>query len=286
MASEKLKKILAMSQNIDKKGNKPSSAPKRTIKAPASLHERINNANKTIANIDEMYNSPYIPTKEEKEAWNCERGRDELNEMANNSVFMEKLNQSKLPAAIVESMRKNPCNYDAAVVDKMMGPENALFKKLNEVYGKEKEEPVRGVKAIQQINEQLETRDKQTNVKENIINEDAVMDNKSCNNVDLSTLEQIIERVIDRKLGELNESISRKMSSTVRSMSITESGNFRFLDNEDNVYECQMKYLGKRKKETSVLACLSLFIRLGRACMHLLFCSLSSLRQQVVHRSL
>ena len=47
----------------------------------------------------------------------------------------------------------------------------------------------------------------------------------------------------------LNESISRKLLSQIRSMSITESGNFRFLDGEDNVYECQMKYIGKRKKK-------------------------------------
>ena len=32
MASEKLQKILEMSKNMDKKGNKPSSAPKRAMK--------------------------------------------------------------------------------------------------------------------------------------------------------------------------------------------------------------------------------------------------------------
>ena len=248
MASEKLQRILAMSQNMDKKGNKPSSAPKRAMKTPTSLHEQINNADTTIANIDKMYNSPYIPTKEEKETWNCERGRDELNEMADSSVFMEKLKQSKLPAAIIESMRQNPCNYDTSVVNTMMGPENALFKKLNEAYAKDKEEPVRGVKAIQQINEQLETRDKQLAEETAQITEDVVHSSYTTS-VDIAALEQVIERVIDKKLNMLNESISRKLPSQIRSMSITESGNFRFLDGEDNVYECQMKYIGKRKKK-------------------------------------
>lgn len=248
MASEKLQKILAMSQNMDKKGNKPSSVPKRAMKSPTSLHEQINTANATIANIDAMYNSPYVPTQEEKESWNCERGRDELNEMADQSVFMEKLKQSKLPAAIIESMRQNPCNLDVSVANTMMGPENALFKKLNEAYAKDKEEPVRGVKAIQQINEQLETRDRQISEETAQVSEDVIR-NSNTSNIDLTLLEQVIERVIDKKLNMLNESISRKLPSQIRSMSITESGNFRFLDGENNVYECQMKYIGKRKKK-------------------------------------
>ena len=248
MASEKLQKILEMSKNMDKKGNKPSSAPKRAMKTPLSLHEQIDNANTMIANIDKMYNSPYIPTKEEKETWNCERGRDELNEMADRSVFMEKLKQSKLPAAIIESMRQNPCNYDTSVVNTMMGPENALFKKLNEAYAKDKDEPVRGVKAIQQINEQLETRDKQIAEETAKVTED-VVHNSFNTNIDITALEQVIERVINKKFNMLNESISRKLPSQIRSMSITESGNFRFLDGEDNVYECQMKYIGNRKKK-------------------------------------
>lgn len=253
MASEKLQKILAMSQNMDKKAKKTpnAGAQQRVIKTPISLHEQISNANKAVENIDKMYNSPYVPTQEEKEAWNTERGREELTEMADNNVFMEKLKHSKLPAAILESMRQNPCNYDASIVNNVMGPENELFKKLNKAYGKDKEEPVRGVKAIQQINEQLASRDKQiaeetaTITDSTILNENIIT---STSNIDLNAIEQIVERVLDRKLNTINESISRKMPSTVRSMSITESGNFRFLDNEDNVYECQMKYLGKRKK--------------------------------------
>lgn len=249
MASEKLQQILAMSNKMDKKGGKATSTQFKPIKATVSLNEKISNANKAIENIDAMYNSPYIPTQEEKEAWNTERGREELTEMANQSVFMEKLKSSHLPAAILESMRQNPCNYDVSVVNKMMGPENALFKKLNEAYGKEKEEPVRGVKAIQQINEQLETRDKQI-IEENVNNEDLIINKTQNTNFSLESLEEMIERVIDRKLNSLNESLIKpNNSSSIKTMSITESGTFRFLDSEDNVYECQMKYLGKRKKK-------------------------------------
>lgn len=249
MANEKLQKILAMSKNMDKKASKLQTQPtqRSVLKTPTSLNEQIANADKAVANIDAMYNSPYIPSKEEKEAWNTEKGREELTEMANSAIFNEKLKHSRLPSAILESMRQNPCNLDATIVNKMLGPENELFKKLNEAYGKEKEEPVRGVKAVQQINEQLEIRDKDKNVEFEEIPYDPQRTGKLNEGLE-SIIEAVVERVIDRKLNSLNESISRH-NPTIKSMSLTESGNFRFLDSEDNVYECSMKYIGKRKKK-------------------------------------
>lgn len=242
MASDKLQKILAISKNMDKQSKKVNNTPTRPIKPSLSLNEQITNADRTIANIDAMYNAPYIPTKEEKQTWNTERGRAELTEMANQSVFMEKLNKSHLPTAILESMRKNPCNYDPSIVNNVMGPENEFFKKLNEAYGKEKEEPMTGVQAVQQINEQLVARGKKN------VEEEVVGDTNTNENVDVSSLEQIVERVIDRKFKQLNESLSMPRMSSIKTMQLTENGCFRFLDSEDNVYECQMKYLGKRKK--------------------------------------
>lgn len=242
MASDKLQKILEMSKNMDKKSMKSSHSLSKNVKQPISLQGQISNADKTIANIDEMFNSPYIPTQEEKEAWNTERGREELTEMSNKDVFLEKLSKSKLPAAIIESMRNNPCNYEASMVDNMMGPENALFKKLNEAYAKDKEAPVSGVKAVQKINEQLDSKDKERKNAENL------SETVQNNDFSLSQIEEIIERVIDKKLNSLNENIQHNQPN-IKTMFLTENGNFRFLDSADNVYECQMKYLGKRKKK-------------------------------------
>jgi hypothetical protein len=244
MASDKLQKILAMSKNMDKQGKKLNQTPKRPMNNTVSLAEQVSNVDKTIANIDAMYNAPYVPTTEEKEAWNTERGREELTALANQDIFMEKLSKSHLPKAILESMRQNPCNFDPSTVNHIMGPENELFKKLNEKFAKEKEPPVRGVKAVLQINEQLESRDKQT-VEESVQHDST---NEMLSNVDANSLEQIIERVIDRKFNMINESLTRRNGGSIKSMSITENGAFRFFDSEDNVYECQMKYLGKRKK--------------------------------------
>lgn len=240
MANDKLQKILAMSKNMDKKGSKVSQAPMRPMKQAMSLSEQISNADKTISSIDQMYNSPYIPTKEEKEKWNTEKGRAELTEMADNNVFMQKLSQSKLPKAIVESMRQNPCNLDPTIVNQVMGKENEFFKKLNEAYAKEQEAPVSGVQAAMRITEQLETRDKQQNTEDETPSEDSKM-----STLDTETLEAVISRVIDKKLANL----SNQGGTTLKTMVLTQNGTFRFLDTEDNVYECQLKFIGKRKKK-------------------------------------
>lgn len=240
MANDKLQKILAMSKNMDKKGSKVNQAPMRPMKQAMSLSEQISNADKTISSIDQMYNSPYIPTKEEKEKWNTEKGRAELTEMADNNVFMQKLNQSKLPKAIVESMRQNPCNLDPTIVNQVMGKENEFFKKLNEAYAKEQEAPVSGVQAAMRITEQLETRDKQQNTEDETPSEDSKM-----STLDTETLEAVISRVIDKKLANL----SNQGGTTLKTMVLTQNGTFRFLDTEDNVYECQLKFIGKRKKK-------------------------------------
>lgn len=240
MANDKLQKILAMSKNMDKKASKINQAPMRPMKQALSLNEQISSADRTISNIDQMFNAPYVPTKEEKEKWNTEKGRAELTEMADSNVFMEKLSQSKLPKAIIESMRQNPCNLDPTIVNHVMGKENEFFKKLNETYAKEKEAPVSGVQAAMRITEQLETRDKQ----ENTENDTQTEDDKIAN-VDVETLEKIISRVIDNKLAN----ISNTNGAQLKTMALTQSGTFRFLDAEDNVYECQMKFIGKRKKK-------------------------------------
>lgn len=246
MASDKLQKILSMSKNIDKQSKKINQANPKQLHRPISIAEQVSKADRTISSIDAMFNSPYVPTKKEKETWNSERGRKALTDMADKTIFDQKLKASHLPSAILESIRQNPCNMDPTIVNNLMGPENEFFKKLNEVYGKEKEAPKRGIDAVQQINEQLKTRDTRT---------DTILENETKSEAketikDISNIEEIIERVLDKKIVSLIKLLQHNSSSpTIRSMSLNEGGSFKFLDTEDNVYECKLTFLGKRKKK-------------------------------------
>ena len=61
----------------------------------------------------------------------------------------------------------------------------------------------------------------------------------------------IVEGAINEKLGELkgvlNESVSKTSSPNIAAMKMADK--FLFLDSDNNVWECVMKYRGKNKKK-------------------------------------
>lgn len=245
MANEKLQKILSMSKTMDKKGASLSKAPMAMPKQ-VSLQEQISKANASITAIDSEFSKPYIPTQDEMSSWNPERGRVEISELANNETFYAKLNQSKLPKAIIESMRNNPCNFEPTMVNEVMGPENAFYKKLNEAYNKGKEESVKGVKAIHKINEQLSVIDK--NSEEEKAQQELMDKEKQSpmvGGIDYSLIKTIVEEAIEKKLESFG--LNNLQENGIKTMAITSNGTFKFLDSEDNIYECEMRFVGKRK---------------------------------------
>ena len=59
--------------------------------------------------------------------------------------------------------------------------------------------------------------------------------------IDYKLLKEIIEEVIDDKLAEMNNEL--------KGIKITEDGTFLVWGNDDDIYECTMKYKGKKKKK-------------------------------------
>ena len=59
--------------------------------------------------------------------------------------------------------------------------------------------------------------------------------------IDYKLLKEIIEEIIDDKLAEMNNEL--------KGIKITEDGTFLVWGNADDIYECTMKYKGKKKKK-------------------------------------
>ena len=59
--------------------------------------------------------------------------------------------------------------------------------------------------------------------------------------IDYKLLKEIIEEIIDDKLAEMNNEL--------KGIKITEDGTFLVWGNDDDIYECTMKYKGKKKKK-------------------------------------
>jgi len=157
--------------------------------------------------------------------------QDDLERMKSMKIDKTKLANSKLPDFIKESIVSNPLNVDPALVDsKMTQFTEQLGQKL-------------GLQKSVNILQQLEEIDEQKSQKASL--------NEVTNNggVDYGMIKMIVEKVIDEKFGDLssvlNESL-RRVSPGLSVMSIKDK--FLYLDDQDNIYECQMVYKGKNKK--------------------------------------
>jgi hypothetical protein len=141
-----------------------------------------------------------------------------------------------IPRGIVESILNNPLDMPIENSD-MDELENRLMGNMP------------GIKAAANILERVDKQEKEAKAK---INENIIPRQNTSSNIDYELLKTIIESCIDEKINDLkqvlNESVSHQ--SYIPSMKMMNfKDNFYFVDNDDNVFECVMKYKGKRKKK-------------------------------------
>lgn len=145
---------------------------------------------------------------------------------------------SKLPKQIIESIAANP--LDMTVVDPKM---DAFTEKLKQTLPN-------SFNRSYEIQEKLEKQDRQES--------NEVQGNNNATsasvNVDYELIKTIVESVVDKKINELkkgmvNENLSYGSNSSLKAMKLGEK--FLFLDSDNNIFECQMKYIGKNKKRKS-----------------------------------
>lgn len=233
MAKDNLKRMLELTNNMNKSNQKSTSQTSSKSVAKPRHITTAKELDEQVKKYDDMVFGRYVPTKEEKEQWDVSRGYAQLEEMANKDDFIAKVKNSRLPQGIIESMVRNPCNYTSDMIEQSKsGAEGQFIENLAEKLGvKEEEKPKNGLDAARRIQEQLSKKD----------NDDAEEETDSGKTVDYDKLRKMIGEVIDEKLSSINN------TPKIKTMSMTDSGNFLFLDTDNNVYECVLKYKGKRK---------------------------------------
>lgn len=136
------------------------------------------------------------------------------------------LSNCKLPQSIIESIINNPLNGLSANTEMDNFTEN-LSESL-------------GIKQSANIIEQL---DKLDNVEKTQQFQET--------NIDYELIKSIIENVVDKKLSSMQQTLLTEhktyQQNNVKTMVFGDK--FLFCDSDDNVYECEMKYKGKRKKK-------------------------------------
>lgn len=230
MANEALKKMLEIGKKADAiTASTPTVNPnfKRT-----SIEEQIQN-------YDNQVFGKYIPSENEQHQYSAEAEMERIKQRMNESSTNEIKSESKIPRKILESIIENPCNFGPDAYED--ANVTALTKRIS---GK-----IAGVKSIHEIQKKLDESDNEKQIfKESL---QTKKENVS-DTIDYSLIKNIIENAIDEKMStfkqSLNESInkSKKDCGTLKVMKM--GSKFLFLDDEDNVYECKLEYVGKNKK--------------------------------------
>lgn len=182
------------------------------------------------SDFDRLGDSAFLSTVNEGST-GVYNAQDDLERMKSMKIDKTKLANSKLPDFIKESIVSNPLNVDPALVDSKM---TQFTEQLGQKLGLQK-----SVNILQQLEEIDEQKSQKTSLNE-------VTNNGG---VDYGMIKMIVEKVIDEKFSDLtsvlNESL-RHVSPGLSVMSIKDK--FLYLDDQDNIYECQMVYKGKNKK--------------------------------------
>lgn len=136
------------------------------------------------------------------------------------------LSNCKLPQSIIESIMKNP------LTDMSVDPQLDNF---TETLGESL-----GIKQSANIIDKL---DKMDNVEKPQITQQT--------SIDYELIKTIVESVVEKKFASVqNTLLTEQKSHTQNNLKTMYLGEkFLFCDSDDNVFECEMKYKGKRKRK-------------------------------------
>ena len=161
---------------------------------------------------------------------------EDLKRMTDISTIPESnFERSRIPSAIKESIRLNPLD-----VKPMSDPQ--LEALANRIGGNG------DFSRSLDILKQLEERDGNKKFTKKL---NEATNNSTTSGVDYELIKTIVESVVDKKFSEykqqLNESVSRGSATNSLSVMNIKKDKFLFLDDDNNIYECQMVYKGKNK---------------------------------------
>lgn len=182
------------------------------------------------ADLDRLGDNAFLsPTNEM--ATGVYNAQDDLERIKNMKIDKSKLANSRLPDFIKESIVSNPLNVDPTLVDSKM---NQFTEQLGKKLGLQK-----SVNILQQLDE----------IDEQKAQKAIVTETTNTGNVDYSMIKMIVENVLDEKLGKITTILNENIQRSTPSLSVMNiRDKFLYLDDQDNIYECQMVYKGKNKK--------------------------------------
>lgn len=191
-----------------------------------SLNEYVNAS--SLENLDEMVFGGIQGTGAKQYS-----AEDEL-KLLKTGINEKNASASRLPDFIKNDILENPLIMES--VDPQMDDFTANLEKS-----------LPGIQHSLGILEKLDKKDNENTQKR-------VMESKSAKTtesvgIDYGYIKYIVEQVINEKLSNMDSLLTESVRNTGPGLKVMNLGKkFLFLDDEDNIYECQMVYKGKNKK--------------------------------------
>lgn len=208
-----------------------------TLEEKLALSKKMTHIEKTAQQSNLMPSSPQYTFNNPTQTTRPYNAKEEMQRIKKG--LPKDLSNCKLPTAILESIVKNPINTDVGYESEM----DTFTQNLGESLG---------LKKSAALMEQLDNVQVNPQTNSVVVNENKQPTQNS--GIDYEMIKLLIENAIDKKLesftqtlNTLNESKQMSKGNNVKTMSFGDK--FLFLDSDDNVYECEMKYKGKRKRK-------------------------------------
>lgn len=184
----------------------------------------------SVENLDEAVFGEYVPKNDGTDIYDANDEMKRIQERYEHGAKIDCSN-TKIPKQILQSIINNPLNMPT--VDPKM---DAFTEKLRQAIPE-------GIGRSYAIQNKLEKEDRK-NLVENV--------KPVASGVDYEMIKMIVENAVEKKFESLKstlltESRNAGSGSTLKAMKLGEK--FLFLDESGNVFECQLKYIGKNKKK-------------------------------------
>lgn len=206
------------------------------LKTPSRNSGRINNAPRQMisegANIDNLDKMVFgAPVNDNSVQFYDPK--EDMKRMTQ-GLTEDKLSRSKLPDIIKKSIASDPLTLSPVTDTKM----DAFTKKLTEA--------MPGIQKSMGILQQLNESDKEKQKKRI---DEALIQNNNNSTIDYNIIKNIVEEAVEKKIQQYATLLTEDRSRTGGNAAVMKIGEkFMMLDDQDNVYECQMVYKGKNKK--------------------------------------
>ena len=201
----------------------------------------------SVEALDEAVFGAYDNSEEEQKNAGNKLLIDTMKEIESGNVseetrerIEENIRNSKMPAAILQSMLSDP------LINTKVGKDD-----VDEFM----EKTLKSSAGLQKANKIVERVEREEKKKAEEKRAQQPMFNTGGSQVDYEKISEIVESVVSSKMAEfakrmqLNENKQSAPFNGIKVLQLKENGSFLMLDTDDNIYECKLTYKGKNKRK-------------------------------------